>query len=259
VDFEFRLSRVSEKLKSVFEKLRVLVNSKEEPAMETEVSREAEEYLEAIYRLQRRRGVAKTTELASELNVVPGSVTNTIQNLKKYGLVKHEPYKGVKLTARGERIALKILRRHRLAERLLTDILDAEWNSVHEDACRLEHALTKEVTTLLEKKLGYPKSCPHGNPIPSANGKVEEEECHPLTEASIDKACIVARIIDEKREKLLILASRGIKPGATVRVVERKSFGIILYVSEKKCTLNNDVASIVLVKSMENEEHARRK
>lgn len=227
--------------------------------METEVSHEAEEYLEAIYRLQRRRGVAKTTELASELNVVPGSVTNTIQHLKNRGLVKHKPYRGVKLTAKGEKIALKILRRHRLAERLLTDILDAKWSTVHEDACKLEHALTKEVTRLLEKRLGYPKSCPHGNPIPSVNGKVEEEECHPLTEASINKTCIVARIIDEKREKLLILASEGIKPGATVRVVERKSFGIVLCVAERKCTLNSDVASIVLVKSMENEEHARRK
>lgn len=227
--------------------------------MKTEISHEAEEYLEAIYRLQRRRGVAKTTELASELNVVPGSVTNTIRRLKKRGLVKHEPYRGVKLTAKGEKIALKILRRHRLAERLLTDILNAEWSSVHENACKLEHALTEEVITLLEKKLGYPKSCPHGNPIPSANGRVEEEECHPLTEASINKACIVARIIDEKREKLLILASKGIKPGATVRVVEVKSFGIVLHVAEKKCTLNNDVASSVLVKSMENEEHARRK
>ena len=227
--------------------------------MEAEVSHEAEEYLEAIYRLQRRRGVAKTTELASELNVVPGSVTNTIQNLKKHGFVKHEPYRGVKLTAKGKKIALRILRRHRLAERLLTDILDAEWNSVHDDACKLEHALTKEVITLLEKKLGYPKSCPHGNPIPSANGKVEEEECYPLTEASINKSCMVTRIIDEKREKLLILASKGIKPATIVRVVERKPFSIILYVAKKKRTLNNDVASIVLVKSMENEEHATRK
>jgi len=102
---------------------------------------------------------------------VPGSVTNTIQHLKKRGLVKHKPYRGVTLTAKGEKIALNILRRHRLAERLLTDVLNAEWSSVHEDACKLEHALTREVVTLLERKLGYPKSCPHGNPIPSENGK----------------------------------------------------------------------------------------
>lgn len=91
--------------------------------METELSHETEEYIEAIYRLQRRNGAAKTTELARELNVVPGSVTNTIEHLKKHGLVKHEPYRGVKLTAKGEKLALNILREHRLAERLLTDIL----------------------------------------------------------------------------------------------------------------------------------------
>lgn len=225
--------------------------------MTMEVSHEAEEYLEAIYKLQRRKGVAKTTELAKVLDVVPGSVTNTIQHLKKRGLVKHDPYRGVKLTLKGEKIALKILRRHRLAERLLTDILNAHWSTVHEDACKLEHAFNEEVTALLEKKLGYPKSCPHGNPIPSANGKMREEESHPLTEASINKPYIVSKIIDEKRERLLILASKGIKPGTVLRVVERKSFGLVLSVTEKKFTLSNDIVSIIFVKSMENEGHVR--
>ena len=225
--------------------------------METKVSHEAEEYLEAIYRFQNRRGVAKTTELASKLDVALGSVTNTIQHLKKHGLVEHEPYRGVKLTAKGEKIALKILRRHRLAERLLTDILNAKWSNVHEDACKLEHALTEEVTKLLERKLGYPKSCPHGNPIPSENGEMEEETCHPLTEASMNKVYTVSRIIDEKREKLLALTSESIMPGAKVRVIERKSSSIVLYVAEKKCTLDYDAASSVLVKNMENEKNAR--
>lgn len=224
--------------------------------MKTEISHEAEEYLEAVYRLQRRRGVAKTTELASELNVVPGSVTNTIQHLKKHGLIKHKPYRGVKLTAKGEKIALKILRRHRLAERLLTDILNADWSNAHENACKLEHALTTEVVMLLEKKLGYPKFCPHGNPIPSVNGQVEEEECNPLTEATINKPYKVFRIINEKREKLLVLASKGIKPGVEVRVLERKPPSIILYVGGKKYTLDLDVASDICLKSVEDKNYA---
>jgi len=228
--------------------------------METEVSHEAEEYLEAIYKLQRRRrGVAKTTELASELNVVPGSVTNTIEHLKKHGLVEHKPYRGVTLTAKGEKIALGILRRHRLAERLLVDILNVEWSSVHENACKLEHALTKEVIMLLEKRLGYPKFCPHGNPIPSEHGEIEDEENYPLPEANINETRIVARITDEKREKLLVLASKGIKPGVTVRVVERKPFSMVLYVAGKKCSLNLDVASSVSVKNMEDIRNARQK
>jgi DtxR family Mn-dependent transcriptional regulator len=216
--------------------------------LETVLSYEAEEYVEAIYRLQKRSGVAKTKELAEELHVVPGSITNTIEHLEKHGLVKHEPYKGVKLTAKGERLALDILRRHRLAERLLTDILNLKWSDVHESACKLEHALTKDVITLLEKKLENPKFCPHGNPIPTENGEVEEEECCPLTEVGLNMACIVAKITDEKREKLQTLANKGIKPNVPIHVVERKPSNIVLCVSEKECTLSYDDASGVWVK-----------
>ena len=138
--------------------------------MEIALSQEAEEYIEIIYKLQKRNGMAKTKDLAETIHVVPGSITNTIEHLESHGLVTHEPYRGVKLTKEGEKMALDIIRRHRLAERLLTDILKAEWSTVHEDACKLEHALTKNVTDLLEERLGYPKFCPHGNPIPTEDG-----------------------------------------------------------------------------------------
>lgn len=216
--------------------------------METELSYEAEEYVEAIYRLQKRSGVAKTKELAEELHVVPGSITNTIEHLEKHGLVKHEPYRGVKLTAKGEKLALDILRRHRLAERLLTDVLNAEWSDVHESACKLEHALTKNVIALLEKRLGNPKFCPHGNPIPTEHGEIEEEKCYPLTEIGLNMACTVAKITNGKREKLLTLASKGIKPNVSFHVVEKKPSHIVLHVAGKQRTLSYDDASSVWVK-----------
>jgi len=216
--------------------------------LETALSYEAEEYIETIYRLQKRNGVAKTKELAKELHVVPGSITNTIEHLKKHDLVEHEPYKGVKLTAKGERLALDILRRHRLAERLLTDILDFKWSDVHETACKLEHALTKDVITLLEKKLENPKYCTHGNPIPTENGKVEEEECFSLSEVELNMACTVAKITDEKREKLQTLAKKGIKPNVPIHVVKRKTSNMILHVAGKECTLSYDDAYGVWVK-----------
>ena len=144
--------------------------------METVLSYEAEEYVEAIYRLQKQSGVAKTKELAEELKVVPGSITNTIEHLEKHDLVKHEPYRGVRLTKKGEKLALDIIRRHRLAERLFTDILNVEWSEAHESACKLEHALTKDVLPMLEKRLEHPKFCPHCNPIPTEKGEMAEED-----------------------------------------------------------------------------------
>lgn len=216
--------------------------------METMLSYEAEEYIEAIYRLQKRSGVAKTKELAQALRVVPGSITNTIEHLEEHGLVEHEPYRGVRLTSRGEKLALDILRRHRLAERLLTDVLDAEWSDVHESACKLEHALTKEVIALLEKRLGNPKFCPHGNPIPTEHGEVEEEECYPLAEISLNMACVVAKITDGKREKLLTLSRKEIKPHVPLHVVERKPSAIVLCVAGKERTLSYEDASSVWVK-----------
>jgi DtxR family Mn-dependent transcriptional regulator len=224
--------------------------------LETELSYDAEEYIETIYRLQKRSGVAKTKELAEELRVVPGSITNTIEHLEKHGLVVHEPYRGVKLTAKGEKLALEILRRHRLAERLLTDVLGAEWSDVHESACKLEHALTSDVIALLEKKLRNPRFCPHGNPIPTQHGEVEEEECYPLTEIGLNIVCTVARVIDEKRERLLRLASKGIKPDAVIRVVEKRRSGVVLRVAGKECTLSCSDASSVWVKLIKVNVHA---
>jgi DtxR family Mn-dependent transcriptional regulator len=213
-----------------------------------ELSREAEEYIEAIYKLQKRSGVARTKELAEELNVVPGSITNTIAHLEKHGLVEHTPYRGVRLTAEGERLALNIVRRHRLAERLLTDILEADWSEVHESACRLEHALTEEVLALLERRLGYPKFCPHGNPIPTESGEVNDVECYPLTSMAVNQTCIIAKIVDEKREVLIALAVKGIKPNVPVHIVKFRHQHVVLCVAGKEQTISRKEAESIWVK-----------
>lgn len=217
--------------------------------METALSREAEEYVEVIYRLQKRHGVAKNSDLAKNLRVVPGSITNTIQHLESHGLVVHEPYRGVKLTRAGEKVALDILRRHRLAERLLTDILNVEWSSVHEDACLLEHAMTKNFASLLEKRLGNPQYCPHGNPIPSENGVLKEEETVRLTEIDLNKTCTVARITDEQGENLSILARAGIKPEATICLLKKSSSKVVVRVNKKEVTLAYTLAENIQIKN----------
>ena len=227
--------------------------------MQSKLSYEAEEYIEAIYRLQNRNGAAKTKKLAKELGVVPGSITNTVEHLEKHGLVTHEPYRGVKLTKAGERLALGILRRHRLAERLLTDILGVELNSVHENACKLEHALSREVTDLIDERLGKPQSCPHGNPIPTADGELKEEEFYPLTEIRLNEHCVVAKITDERREKLLSLAKKGIKPNVSINVIGQSPSQTVLSVAGKKRILHRDLAASVWVRKIGREKHAQRK
>lgn len=219
--------------------------------MTVELSHEAEEYIEAIYKLQRRSGVARTKELARELNVVPGSITNTIAHLEKHGLVEHTPYRGVKLTAEGEKLALNIIRRHRLAERLLTDLLEADWSIVHETACRLEHALTEDLLSLLERRLGYPKFCPHGNPIPRENGEVSDVECYPLTSMAANQTCIVIKLLDEKRETLLSLASKGIKPNVPIHIVKIEGDSLVLCIAGEERTINRKEAEGIWVKAVE--------
>ena len=224
--------------------------------MQTAISQEAEEYIEIIYKLQKRNGMAKTKDLAENLHVVPGSITNTIEHLESHGLVTHEPYRGVKLTKNGEKLALNIVRRHRLAERLLTDILNAEWSTVHEDACKLEHALTKNVTDLLEERLGYPKFCPHGNPIPTEDGLIEEQPTISLTDAEQGKQYLVDRIVDEENVNLVQLAQKGIKPRVYVQILRSDGKHVVLSVNGVHQELSRDISDCVLLRKNGRIEYA---
>jgi DtxR family Mn-dependent transcriptional regulator len=214
------------------------------------VSSQAEEYLEAICRLEQKAGFARTMELAKSLKVVPGSVTNTIENLKKKGLVIHKPYKGVKLTANGQKIASSVLRRHRLAERLLTDILHIDWSEVHDPACKLEHALSPEILKPLEKALGHPKKCPHGNPIPTCCGGIFEEETMALSELGINVIGVIVKITEEKTETLRQLARLNLVPGKLVQIENNVSEGFLtIRVEGESCTIDHDLASVIYVKT----------
>jgi DtxR family Mn-dependent transcriptional regulator len=216
--------------------------------MEIALSQEAEEYIEIIYKLQKRNSTAKTKDLAESLHVVPGSITNTIEHLESHGLVRHEPYHGVKLTKEGEMIALTIIRRHRLAERFLTDILKAEWSTVHADACKLEHAMSKNVTDLLEKRLDHPKLCPHGNPIPNEAGLIEDLPTVALTEANLNESYTVDRIVNEENVNLEMLKDKGIKPQASIQVLKYDEKHVAVRVNGKPQDLSRVAADCVLLR-----------
>lgn len=217
---------------------------------ESPISMESEEYLEVIYRLEEKVGLARTVELARRLKVVPGSVTNTIRNLERRGLVIREPYRGAKLTGKGRKLALRVLRRHRLAERLLTDVLGLDWSKVHDAACKLEHAFSDDVIKPLEKVLGHPKTCPHGNPIPTKCGGIFEEKSEPLTNLNLQEEGIVVKITEEESDLLQYLATLGLTPGTSIKIVEKTPLNdlITVKVDGTNHALSRKVASIVEVK-----------
>ena len=215
------------------------------------ISNQAEEYLETIYRLESKVGFARTMELARELGVVPGSITNTIENLERKGLVIHEPYKGVKLTEDGKKIASHILRRHRLAERLLTDFFHLDWSEVHDPACKLEHAISPELIKPLEKALGHPKRCPHGNPIPTNCGAILEEKTVALTELDTKTSGVIIKITEEKAEILQQLTKLKLIPGERVQVENIVPRGSVkIRVRNESYTIDHTMASIIYVKKV---------
>lgn len=216
------------------------------------LSKESEEYLEAICRLEEKSGLARTKDLSNLLGVVPGSVTNTVENLKKRELIVHKPYRGVKLTEKGRKLALKVLRKHRLAERLLTDILQMDWSKAHETACKLEHAIPEDMIKPLEKALKHPQTCPHGNPIPTKCGVIQEEETEPLTDLKTEETATIVKITEETQDLLQRLDKLGLRPGETVKMKKRIPIDglIVVRIKGANHTLSNDLASIIRVRKL---------
>jgi len=155
-----------------------------------------EEYLESIYKLQQEQHPVSTTRLAEHLKLSAPSVSEMVKKLAKKDLVKHTE-KGVCLTDEGNRMAKKVVRRHRLSERLLTDILGFKWDEVHEEACRLEHAISPEMEDRIAQSLGNPKTCPHGHPIPDKDGLFVKEIVRPLSELKAAEKAIIVSVFEE--------------------------------------------------------------
>ncbi|MCS7120828.1 MAG: metal-dependent transcriptional regulator [Nitrososphaerota archaeon] len=218
--------------------------------MAEEVTPIVEEYLETIYRIQEEKGIAKTSDLVKMLNVSPGTITNTVERLERDGYITHEPYKGVRLTDKGLEIAIQVVRRHRLVERLLTDILHIEWYKVHDAACRMEHSISEDLINPLEAALRQPRTCPHGSPIPLRSGRIIEEKTQPLAEIDEGEHVEIIRITNEDLELLEYLDRLGILPGVKLEVLEKAPFNgpLTLKVGGKICALSREMASFIQVK-----------
>jgi DtxR family Mn-dependent transcriptional regulator len=190
-----------------------------------------EDYTKAIYALERRGQAPVTTNaLAERLGVTPASASGMVKRLGELGLVSHQPYHGVLLSDAGRRVALEVIRHHRLLELYLYESLDVPWDRVHEEAEVLEHVLSEDLEDLIAAKLGDPTHDPHGDPIPTRDLTIEESETESLQSLEAGASGTFARVSDADPGMLRYLAERGIAPGDAFEVLERQPFGGPLFV-----------------------------
>jgi DtxR family transcriptional regulator, Mn-dependent transcriptional regulator len=188
------------------------------------LTRSVEDYLKAIYQLSPEGRPASTSEIAHLLALSPPSVTGMVKRLSEHGLLEHIPYRGVQLTDEGRRAALRMVRRHRLIEAYLVEFLGYSWDTVHEEAERLEHAVSDTMIERMATSLGNPDVDPHGDPIPSADGFVQELSCTALTDIPVGQTVEIHRVHESQPERLRYIASLGLKPGVQVTVIDRQPF-----------------------------------
>lgn len=213
-----------------------------------------EDYLKALYMLEGEASgpvLVSTTALAHRMGVSAASATNMLKKLAALRLVRHQPYKGAELSASGRRIALEVIRHHRLLETYLAEALDMPWDEVHAEAEILEHFLSDSLEDRIAARLGHPIADPHGHPIPGKDGSMPDSSARRLWEVDVNEAGVVDRVSDDTAEALRYLGQIGLRPGASVVVVGRGPLGGPLFVriegSKKKEALSREMAEAIWV------------
>jgi DtxR family Mn-dependent transcriptional regulator len=203
-----------------------------EPTSEHQLhSHAVEDYAKAIFVLESRGSEpVPTNALADRLGVTPGSVSAMLRKLADLDLVSHTPYRGVRLTAAGRRVALEVIRHHRLLELFLAEVLEMPWDRVHKEAEVLEHVLSSELEEVIAEKLGNPTRDPHGDPIPSPALDLDEPITRSLDDLQPGDRGRFVRVSDSDPAMLRYLGDRGVTPGAELEVIERQPFGGPLFV-----------------------------
>jgi DtxR family Mn-dependent transcriptional regulator len=214
----------------------------------------AEDYLKRMFVEEQRESDAliSTGRIAAALDVTPGTATVMIKGLAKKGLVEYEPYGGARLSCEGRKIAAQVLRRHRLVELFLVEIMELDWSEVHPEAERLEHAISDRLLDRMDEMLGHPATDPHGDPIPNARGELAREDYPSLIQCAMDIRLEVVRILDQSREFLQLMESHHLKPGRRLKVVSRDDdVGVdILFDSGITVELGCEAAMKILVRGL---------
>jgi DtxR family Mn-dependent transcriptional regulator len=209
------------------------------------------EYLKHIFRLEQAESPVTTSALAESMKVAPSTVTDMLKRLAKEGLINYVPYHGITLTKTGEQQAVKAIRRHRIVERFLTDMLGFEWHEAHEEALHFEGDISDEVERRLYSALNRPKVCPHGYPIPTKVEDIRVEEVNLYSLEPGEQAEVIS-VKDEDPELLRFMASLGIKPGVKIRIEAKDPFKgpLQAVVGKQKRTVGWHLANSVFVKKM---------
>jgi DtxR family Mn-dependent transcriptional regulator len=209
-----------------------------------------ENYIKTIFHLQKKEGTVTTNELAGELKTRPASVTDMMKKLKAKKLLHYQPYQGFRLTVDGSKVALGIIRRHRLWEYFLAEKLKFSWDEVHEVAEELEHVGNKKLIDKLDAYLGFPKKDPHGDPIPDVNGKIETGKKIRLQDVPLNTLCLVSGVSNQSVEILELLKHKKIRIGTTVEVRKRFDFDHSLEIKTGKqhiINISRELAENILI------------
>jgi DtxR family Mn-dependent transcriptional regulator len=223
---------------------------------EISLSEPAWDYMKQIYKLEHEHSPVSTSALAEALGLAPSSVTEMLKRLARQGFINYTPYRGITLTEKGASIAIKGIRRHRIVERFLTDMLGFEWHEAHQEAVRFENELSEEVERRLFVALHKPSECPHGYPIPGKAQPAFVEE-HTLYELEPGETALVLHVRDDEPELLQFMASLGIKPGVKIKIVEKDPFKgpVGVTIAGRKRTIGWHLANSIYV-SRENDKAA---
>jgi DtxR family Mn-dependent transcriptional regulator len=221
------------------------------------LSASVQDYAKAVYALETRgSSPVSTNDLAARLGVTPASVSGMVRKLTEAGIVEHEPYHGVRLTDEGRRVALEVLRHHRLLELFLAQELGMSWDRVHAEAEVLEHVLSEELEQLIAARLGDPAVDPHGDPIPTPEFEIDERPTRSLDELPVGAAGRFVRVSDSDPEMLRYLGERGIKLDTLLEVVDRQPFGgpVFLRFGEREHPIGGELARAMRIETERDEQ-----
>lgn len=216
------------------------------------LSQAVEDYLKTIFKLKPQKEGVSTTQLAKAMDVSSASATNMIKRLDKMGLVKYRSYKGASLTPAGCKIALEIIRHHRLLELYLLEVMGYSWDEVHEEAEKLEHHISEQFEDKIAELLNNPTHDPHGDPIPTKEGIMPKMEDLPLTQVTRQDRYIISRVKDQEPERLRYLEKEGLLPGVELQVKEKAPFEgpLTLLVEGGQKVIGHEMAATIFVASL---------